>query len=146
MPPRILLVHSFLHICGKRSTIIRVLSKRRPCLNIRNVPVACAVIRDGSLYLAVQRSPEMRDPGLWEFPGGKVEPGENVFTCLHRELEEELGIGVHICGALRSQAVMIGERRILLHPLLCTLNGGHFELKEHSDARWLPLPELAQLP
>jgi mutator protein MutT len=88
----------------------------------------------------------MRDPGLWEFPGGKVEPGENVFSCLHRELQEELGISVHIRGAVRSQAVMIGERRILLHPLLCTLNGGHFELKEHSDARWLPLPELVQLP
>jgi 8-oxo-dGTP diphosphatase len=115
-------------------------------LNLRNVPVACAVIRDGPLYLAVQRSPEMRDPGLWEFPGGKVEAGETVFSCLHRELQEELGIKVKICGAVRAQTVIIGERRILLYPLLCTPNGGQFELKEHSDARWLPLLELRQLP
>ncbi len=113
---------------------------------MRNVPVACAVLRDGPLYLAVQRSPDMRDPGLWEFPGGKVEPGENVFECLHRELQEELGIDVTIRGALRAPAVPLGERRILLYPLLCTLLGGRFELKEHSDARWLTLPELVQLP
>jgi mutator protein MutT len=113
---------------------------------MRNVPVACAVLRDGPLYLAVQRSPAMRDPGLWEFPGGKVEPGETVFDCLHRELQEELGIDVQIRGALRAQAVLLGERRILLYPLLCTLLGGSFELREHSDARWLALPELVQLP
>jgi mutator protein MutT len=88
----------------------------------------------------------MRDPGLWEFPGGKVEPGENVFECLHRELQEELGFDVSIRGALRAKAVLLGERRILLYPLLCTLRGGRMELREHSDARWLTLPELIQLP
>lgn len=115
-------------------------------MSIRDVPVACAVLRQGPLYLAVQRSPVMREAGLWEFPGGKVEAGENIFDCLHRELQEELGIEVRIHGALRAQTVLSGERRILLYPLLCTLLGGHFELKEHSDARWLTLPELTQLP
>lgn len=113
---------------------------------MRTVPVACAVIRKGPLYLAVQRSPEMREPLLWEFPGGKVEPGENAFSCLHRELQEELNIDVRIHGALRAQSLPQKERRIVLLPLLCTLAGGNFELKEHSDARWLPLPELKQLP
>ncbi len=114
-------------------------------MTVSSIAVACAVIRKGPLYLTVQRSALMRDPLLWEFPGGKIEPGENAFACLHRELDEELGIQVRICGSLRAHAVVQGERRIVLFPMLCTWVGGQMELKEHSDARWLALAELTNL-
>ncbi len=111
-------------------------------MTIPSLPVACAVLRSGPHYLTVQRSSTMREALLWEFPGGKLEKGENAFDCLHRELQEELGILVEIKGVLRAHAVMQGERRIVLYPFLCTLKGGTFELKEHRDAAWLSLPEL----
>jgi len=53
------------------------------------------VFRDGLLLIA-QRRPQDHLGGLWEFPGGKLEPGESAEDCLRRELMEELGIEVEI--------------------------------------------------
>jgi len=54
--------------------------------------VVGAVLERGGLILAARRAPGMTQPGLWEFPGGKVEPGEPAVEALKRELHEELGI------------------------------------------------------
>lgn len=64
----------------------------------KRVEVAAAVITrpDGSFLLG-QRAPGTFYPGYWEFPGGKVEPGEDARTALVRELDEELGITAHTC-------------------------------------------------
>lgn len=58
------------------------------------IPVIAAVIlRDGSLLVA-QRAASKRHGGMWEFPGGKVEPGETHLEAARRELQEELGLAV----------------------------------------------------
>lgn len=55
--------------------------------------VAGLIEKDGRIFL-VKRPKEKIDGGKWEFPGGKVEPGESLFSALKRELKEELGIEV----------------------------------------------------
>ena len=55
--------------------------------------VAAVIIRDGCV-LACRRNPDRSAGGLWEFPGGKVEPGESPEGALAREIEEELGVGL----------------------------------------------------
>ena len=58
--------------------------------------VVCAVIRNHrGAYLATQRDSGSFE-GLWEFPGGKHEPGESIETCIERELKEELGIVISV--------------------------------------------------
>ncbi len=59
--------------------------------------VVAAIIWQERRYLAVQRPPGVRFAGLWEFPGGKVEPGEDLEQALCRELREELAIEVRAC-------------------------------------------------
>ena len=56
---------------------------------------AAIILRDDRVLLA-RRSSGQKLAGFWEFPGGKVEAGETPESCLARELEEELGIGVHV--------------------------------------------------
>ncbi|QBJ97741.1 (deoxy)nucleoside triphosphate pyrophosphohydrolase [Rhodococcus sp. ABRD24] len=120
--------------------------------------VAAAVIRDGRLLLAQRtRPPELA--GLWELPGGKVEPGETPAEALRRELREELGVEV-IAGdrvgvdvPLRDGLVLrayraemtSGTPEALDHSALCWVDAA--ELREialvHNDREWLP--ELAAL-
>lgn len=54
--------------------------------------VVAAVVQRGDAYLICQRPAHKRHGGLWEFPGGKLEPGESILDAARRELSEELGV------------------------------------------------------
>ncbi len=58
------------------------------------VVVTAAIIRRGDSFLIAQRGIQSRFAGLWEFPGGKAESGEDLYSCLRREIQEELGVEV----------------------------------------------------
>ncbi|CAG0995784.1 partial ADP-ribose pyrophosphatase, partial [Gammaproteobacteria bacterium] len=76
--------------------------------------VAVGVIRNGSGEVLVARRHErLHQGGLWEFPGGKVEPGETVEDALRRELREELSIGVESARPLIKIAHDYGDKRVL---------------------------------
>jgi 8-oxo-dGTP diphosphatase len=108
----------------------------------RTLRVACALVeRDGRL-LSVQRSATMSLPLKWEFPGGKIEPGESPADCLRRELREELGVEVEIGDPLPEFAHDYPTFSVVLHPLRCRIAAGELTLHEHADARWLPPGEL----
>ena len=100
--------------------------------------VAGVIERDG-LYLIGQRLPDDRYGGLWEFPGGKIEPGETPQECLERELMEELGveagIGELVCIVQPSERFHLTVHR-------ARIVKGEPELREHSDLRWVPLEKL----
>lgn len=61
---------------------------------VKRIEVAFALIERRGKYLICRRPPGTHLAGYWEFPGGKREPGETWVTCLRRELQEELGVGV----------------------------------------------------
>lgn len=109
---------------------------------------AAAFIDGDGRVLVQQRPPGTAMAGLWEFPGGKIEPGETPEAALVRELEEELGIVVdHTClapAAFASEA--LGERHLLL--LLYALRKwSGIPVARHATAlRWLRPVQLHALP
>lgn len=105
--------------------------------------VLAAVIKEGDRYLVCQRPPHKRHGGLWEFPGGKLEPGENHNQCAARELEEELSLKVVSTGNVIFQARDPGSPFVI--DFVTVKTEGTIELHEHSAFRWLALNELNAL-
>lgn len=106
----------------------------------RWLEVACAVLlRQGCLLLA-QRA----DNGLWELPGGKLEPGEDPAGCLAREISEELATTVEVLQPLAVREEPRPGTGLRLHALLCRLSGPEPRALEHSQLRWVPLGQVEQ--
>jgi len=113
---------------------------------LETIHVTCAVIERNGKVLCVQRSPEMDQPLKWEFPGGKIEPGESPEDCLIREILEELDIWIGILEPMTvSQHRYPGGPAIRLIPYLCSVTSGKIRLKEHIQYLWLPKCRLLQL-
>ena len=110
-----------------------------------HIQVSCAIIEKNGLVLAVQRSALMKLPLKWEFPGGKIEPGETAEECLKRELMEELGVIVDIKGCLGFHTHSYPEFTVTLHPFICAILSGEIILHEHAAAEWLPSESLCSL-
>jgi 8-oxo-dGTP diphosphatase len=100
--------------------------------------VTCAVIRnEEGLVLAVRRGPGMGNAGKWEFPGGKTRPGEDHEECIIREIDEELGIDIVICGRLEAVEHDYGDKKIRLIPFICDTLASKPLLREHDHYRWM---------
>ena len=109
------------------------------------VVVAAAIIERDGRWLMARRLEGTHLEGLWEFPGGKVDPGETLEACLARELREELGVATEV-GCLRwSTAHDYPARRIELHFYDCTIAGEPQPLLGQ-ELRWVSASELASLP
>ena len=110
------------------------------------IPVVCALIAsDDGKVLAARRSSSMDLPGKWEFPGGKVEPGETPRKALIREIEEELGILVRISATMSANVHHYNEKTIKLIPFVCSIISGEVCLKEHQSWSWFDRDELEDL-
>jgi mutator protein MutT/uracil-DNA glycosylase family 4 len=110
------------------------------------VEVTAAIIaRDGRL-LVTRRDPRKHLGGLWEFPGGKREPGESLDACLRRELAEELSVRVRVGERLALVPWVHPDRRVLLHFFRCRLAGGRITPRESQPYRWVAPAELRTLP
>ena len=109
---------------------------------------ACALIDPDGRVLIAQRPADKQMGGLWEFPGGKMEPGEYPEQTLIRELREELGIEVkQACLAPFSFASHSYEAFHLLMPLyVCRRWEGTPHAKEHAELKWVRPKELANYP
>jgi 8-oxo-dGTP diphosphatase len=109
------------------------------------VIVAAVIVTDGRV-LACERSAPPEVAGRWEFPGGKVEPGETDAQALARECAEELGVRVEV-GERVGPDVPLARGRAVLRVFAVTLLGGDVpQALEHSSMRWLGADELDSVP
>jgi 8-oxo-dGTP diphosphatase len=109
------------------------------------VIVAAAIVIDGRV-LACERSAPPEVAGRWEFPGGKVEPGETDAEALARECAEELGVRVEV-GARVGPDVPLAHGRAVLRVFVATLlNGDQPRALEHTAMRWLAVGDLDSVP
>ena len=111
----------------------------------RNIDVVGAVIiRDGLVY-CVQRGPGGSLPGMWEFPGGKIESGEDEVTALTREIQEELLCQVKVGKKVTTTAHDYDFGTIRLTTYFCDLIAGEPSLTEHAAELWLQPDQLTDL-
>ena len=106
------------------------------------IEVSCAVIMDGDLVLATQRSELMPHPLKWEFPGGKLKAGETPESCIIREIREELGVKITVLQLLPSVKHYYSDSAIKLIPFVYTIRQGDIDLSEHRSYRWVHRSEL----
>lgn len=106
------------------------------------IDVAAGLIfRDGQL-LITQRYAETHLGGLWEFPGGKVEPGESFELCLVRELREELGIEIVLGPLIESLTHAYPEKTVRLHFYRCEWLRGEPQLFGCAAFKWVRADQL----
>jgi 8-oxo-dGTP diphosphatase len=107
--------------------------------------VVCSLIEEGGRVLVAQRSVTQSLPLKWEFPGGKIEPGETEAEALVREIREELGIEIEVGKSLRSTTHAYPEFSLTLHPRLCRIASGIPVTHEHTKIEWCGPAELEVL-
>ena len=107
--------------------------------------VSCAVIMDGDRVLLTLRGEHMRHPLKWEFPGGKLLPGETPEGCIIREIREELGVKISVTQLLPSVRHRYSDLDLKLIPFVCTIREGDIVLTEHRHSHWVHRSELDQM-
>ena len=110
--------------------------------------VAAALVDGEGRVLLQQRRPDRAMAGLWEFPGGKVEPGELPEAALARELEEELGIRIDMAALAPAcfASAPLGSRHMILLLYICRRWSGEPRPLDASALTWLPPAAMAGLP
>ncbi|MBM3889476.1 MAG: 8-oxo-dGTP diphosphatase MutT [Verrucomicrobia bacterium] len=106
------------------------------------IEVAAAILRRGDTILLAQRRANDHLPNLWEFPGGKREPGETLEQCLVRELREELGVGARVGRLVQEVTHAYPDRTVRLFFFECELLDGEPQPLHCQACRWVPKGEL----
>ena len=107
----------------------------------KHIKVVAAVICDGNRIFATQRGyGEWKD--WWEFPGGKMEPGETPEAALQREIHEELATDISVESLLTTVSYDYPNFHLTMLCYLCKVKSGKLTLLEHEAAKWLTRDEL----
>lgn len=109
------------------------------------VRVAVAIVRRGARWLVARRRDDAHLGGLWEFPGGKCEPGEAPEQTALRELHEECGVTARVDRALPELRCDYPERTVHLTPVICRWISGEPKPLDSQECRWATLAELRRL-
>ena len=109
--------------------------------NAKTVKVVAAIIIHDNKIFATQRGyGEFKDG--WEFPGGKIEPGETPQEALVREIKEELDIEIEVKDFLETVEYDYPEFHLSMDCFFCVIRSGELVLKEHEAAKWLTAEKL----
>ena len=106
--------------------------------------VGAAIIKNQKV-LAMQRSETMTLPGLWEFPGGKIEADESEEEALVREIKEELNIDIEILDYVNEASYPYDFGTVCLKVYTAQIIEGEISLEEHRDGKWLAADELYEV-
>ena len=108
--------------------------------------VAGVILQEGNI-LCVQKAQSKREyiSLKWEFPGGKVEQGEECVKALEREIGEELHLGIGNVEFLITVEHTYPDFHLVMHAYTCAISSGEPVLTEHVDLKWLSVYELDQL-
>jgi len=106
--------------------------------------VTAAIIVKDNKILITQKGAQGRFAHKWEFPGGKIDPGETAEQCIVRELFEELQIGIQVDRFFTECIHTYPTGRIVVFAYYCSWHTGAITLTEHSDYKWVTVEELAQ--
>lgn len=108
---------------------------------MKTIEVVAAIITHNDQIFATQRGyGEFKDG--WEFPGGKMEPGETPQQALVREIREELDTEIEVGSLVETVEYDYPNFHLTMHCFLCTIRFGELVLKEHEAAKWLTREEL----
>ncbi len=108
---------------------------------MKTIEVVAAIIIHNDQIFATQRGyGEFKDG--WEFPGGKMEPGETPQQALMREIQEELDTEIEVGSLVETVEYDYPNFHLTMHCFLCTIRSGELVLKEHEAAKWLTREEL----
>ena len=108
---------------------------------MKTIEVVAAIIQKGDKIFATQRGyGDFKD--WWEFPGGKMEPGETPEEALVREIREELSADIQVGKLLYTVEWDYPRFHLTMHCFMCTLVQDALHLNEHEAARWLSMADL----
>lgn len=108
---------------------------------MKTVKVVAAIIIHNNQIFATQRGYGDFKDG-WEFPGGKVEPGETLQQALVREIKEELDTEIEVGDYLMTVEYDYPNFHLSMDCFFCTINSGNLVLREHEAAKWLTVETL----
>lgn len=106
--------------------------------------VAAAIIRKNDKVLIAQRPIDSHMGLKWEFPGGKIEPGEDSVTCLRREIKEELDLEIEVGRELIVVEHQYQDRKVFLHCHWCRYLSGDAKALDCHDFKWVSIGEIKQ--
>jgi 8-oxo-dGTP diphosphatase len=111
---------------------------------MKSIEVVAAIILDADKILCVQRGENKYDyiSKKYEFPGGKIEPGESKIEALKREIFEELKMEIKISEEFMTITHEYPDFKITMYSFLCNCASTWLELSEHIDFKWLDKSEL----
>lgn len=109
---------------------------------MRQIEVVAAIIHDadGHIFATQRGYGDFKD--MWEFPGGKMEPGETPEQALEREIWEELETRIVVERLVRTIEWDYPQFHLTMHCFWCRVESGILTLKEHEAARWLSVSQL----
>lgn len=111
---------------------------------MKEIKVVAAIIKNEDKILATKRG-YGEFINIWEFPGGKIEPGETKKQAIVREIKEELNIEINVDKFALDIEYQYPNFYLFMSCFMCSIKEGSIELLEHNDGKWITKEELNTL-